>query len=321
MSRQHVDQKEIAKFAADKVNLPKDKANEYRAQARGLREKLVKYLAEHPDFSLRKMLISGSLAKHTALRTINDIDIACYISGSDAPRDLDALLDFLAERIRMAYPNFSSDQISKQTYAVTVNFRGTGLNVDFVPILYYDDPDWYGDLVSQDDGSFLKTCIPRHLEFSLKRRQANDKHFAQVVRLVKFWARRQKAERTGFRFKSFMIELILSHLADEGCDFEDYAEALQSFFTFVAKSGLSDPIIFEDYYKKSVVSDCSDSVQLFDPVNPENNVGQLYTDDQREMIVDAALDAGDAIDSALSATTSEKTVYYWKKIFGPTFSV
>lgn len=320
MAREHVDHKEIAKFAADKVNLPQDKANEYRAQARGLREKLTTYLGEHPDFSLRKMLISGSLAKSTALRSINDIDIACYISAEDAPKNLDALLDFLAERIEMAYPNFTADQITKQTYAVTVKFKSSGLNVDFVPILYYDDPDWYGDLVSQDDGSFLKTCIPRHLEFSLARRKANEKHFAQVVRLVKFWARRQKAENSGFRFKSFMIELILSHLADEGGDFNDYVEALQSFFTYLATTGFSDAIIFEDYYKKSAVSDCSDSVQLFDPVNPENNVGSLYTDNQKELIVEAVLDAGDAIDAAISATTKEKTVYYWKKVFGPTFN-
>jgi hypothetical protein len=39
MARQHVDHGDIARFAQEKVNLPKDKANEYRAQARRLREK------------------------------------------------------------------------------------------------------------------------------------------------------------------------------------------------------------------------------------------------------------------------------------------
>ena len=71
-----------------------------------------------------------------------------------------ALLDYLAERLRKAFPNFSPDQVKPQTYSVTVSFRGTGLDVDVVPILYNGDPDWYGDLVSQDDGSFLKTNIP-----------------------------------------------------------------------------------------------------------------------------------------------------------------
>jgi hypothetical protein len=49
MGRQHVGHSEIVNFAQDKVNLPKDKSDEYRAQARRLREKLEGYLYEHPD--------------------------------------------------------------------------------------------------------------------------------------------------------------------------------------------------------------------------------------------------------------------------------
>jgi tRNA nucleotidyltransferase (CCA-adding enzyme) len=142
MGRQHVDHSEIAAFAQDKVNLPKDQADEYRAQARRLREKLEGYLGEHPDFTLKKMLLSGSLAKGTALRSLNDIDVACYISGADAPKDVRVLLDYLAERLRNAFPNFSPDQVQPQTYSVTVSFRGTGLDVDVVPILYDGDPQW-----------------------------------------------------------------------------------------------------------------------------------------------------------------------------------
>ena len=58
MSLQHVGHKEIAQFAEDKVNLPKEKASEYRAQARNLREKLEGYLSEHPDFTLKKMMLA-----------------------------------------------------------------------------------------------------------------------------------------------------------------------------------------------------------------------------------------------------------------------
>ena len=36
-------------------------------------------------------------------------------------------------------------------------------------------------------------------------------------------------------------------------------------------------------------------------------------------VVDAALDAGDAIDAALTAPTKELTVHYWQKVFGPSF--
>ena len=321
MARTHVNHGEIARFAQDRVNLPRDKANEYRGQARRLREKLDGYLKEHPDFTLRKMLLSGSLAKGTALRSLNDIDVACYISGADAPGDVAELLNYLAERLRKAFPNFSPDQVQAQTYSVTVSFRGSGLDVDVVPILYDEDPDWYGRLVSQEDGSYLKTSIPLHLEFTGKRKQAQEQHFAQVVRLVKFWAGNIKREREDFRFKSFMIEMILSRLCDRGLDFSDYPEALQHFFTYVVRSDMREKIIFTDYYPASKVRSFSEPVQIIDPVNAENNVSRLYTAAQADAIVDAALDAGDAIDSALAAPTKQETVQYWRRVFGSSFQV
>ena len=321
MTRQHVDHGDIARFAQERVNLPRDKASEYRAQARRLREKLDAYLSEHPDFTLKKMLLSGSLAKGTGLRSLNDIDLACYISGADTPSDVAELIGYLADRLRTAFPNFKPEQVQPQTYSVTVSFRGTGLDVDVVPILYDGDPQWYGRLVSQDDGSYLETSIPLHLEFIRNRKNAQDQHFAQVVRLVKFWASRVKDEKEDFRFKSFMIEMILSHLCDQGVDYSDYPEALQHFFTYAASSDMREKIVFTDYYARSAVGSFVDPVQIIDPVNQKNNVASLYTDADADSIVDVALDVGDAIDAALAAPTKHETVYYWQRVFGPSFQV
>lgn len=321
MARVHVNHKDIAQFAEEKVNLPKSKADKYRAQAKRVKEKLENYLSEHPNFSLRKILLSGSLAKGTSLRSLNDIDMACYVSGSDAPTDIVELLDYIAERLRTAFPNFSADQVQPKTYCITISFKGTGLDIDVVPILYYGDPDWYGNLVSQDDGSFLATCIPRHLEFIRARKQKQNQHFAQVIRLAKYWVRNMKTERNGFRFKSFMVELIMAKLLDEGKDFSDYPEALQHFFTYVANSNLEELIYFTDYYPKSKIPTHTERIKIIDPVNEKNNAAKLYTRQQAEAIVDAALDAGDAIDAALAATTKQDTVYYWQKVFGPSFQI
>ena len=321
MARKHVDHRELARFAQERVNLPREKAQTFRAQARRLRERLEKYLSENPDFTLRKMLLSGSLAKGTALRSLNDIDVACYISGADVPSDVAELLKFLAEKLRTAFPNLKADQVRSQTYSVTVSFRGTGLDVDIVPILYDGNPDWYGNLVSQDDGSHLKTCIPRHLEFTQKRKDAQPQDFVQVVRLIKFWVGNLKRENLNFRFKSFMVEMILSRLCDDGADFGDYPEALQNFFTYLARSRLRERIVFTDYYSASKVGQYSEPVQIIDPVNKENNVAKLYTEVQAAAIADAALEAGDAIDAALAAPTKEDTLRHWRRVFGPTFHV
>lgn len=321
MAREHVNHEDIVRFAQERVNLSRDKASGYRAQVRRLRERLEGYLKEHPDFTLKKMLLSGSLAKGTALRSLNDIDVACYISGADVPSDIDALLEYLVERLRKAFPNFSSDQVRRNTYSVTVSYQGSGLDVDVVPILYDGDPEWYGNLVSQEDGSFLETNIPFHLDFARKRKDKQEIHFAQVVRLVKFWVRKMKHEDKDFRFKSFMVEMILSHLCDKGCDFSDYPEALQHFFTYIARSDMREQIIFTDYYATAEVGSFIEPIRIIDPVNADNNVGRLYTDAQADTIVDAALDAGDAIDAALAASTKQQTIYYWQKVFGPSFNI
>lgn len=321
MGREHVTHRDIAQFAKDKVNLPKEKADAYREQAYRLRDKLDGYIADHPDFTLKRMILSGSLAKGTSLRSLNDIDLACYISGADAPKDVQALLEFLAEKLRKAFPNFQPDQVKPQTYSVTVSFRGTGLDVDVVPILYNGDPDWCGNLVSQDDGSFLETSIPRHLQFIKKRKQQQQTHFAQVIRLAKYWARLMKKEQQGFRFKSFMIELIMAKLLDDGVDFSDYPEALQHFFTYLAKSNVRELIAFNDYHSLSKLGTFTEPVKIIDPVNLKNNAAKLYSSSDANAIVSAALDAGDAIDAALAAPTKEKTVYYWQKVFGPSFQI
>lgn len=321
MARTHVGHQELAQFAKDRVNLPKDIADEHRKQVRGLRDKLESYLTQHPDFTLKKMILSGSLAKGTSLRTINDIDVACYISGANAPKQIQELLVYLAERLRTAFPNFKPEQVKPQTYCVTVSFISSGLNVDIVPILYNGDLNWYGNLVSQDDGSFLETSIPRHIEFIRSRKTKNEIHFAQVIRLAKYWVKHMKEENSGFRFKSFLVELIMAKLSDEGKSFSDYPEALQHFFTYVASSNFRQLIAFDDYYSTSTIGSFKEPVKIIDPVNAKNNAAKLYTTQNANAIVNAAIDAGDAIDAALTATTKEKTVYYWKKVFGPTFQI
>lgn len=321
MSRDHVGHSELVAFARDRVNLPKDKADEYRAQAGRLQTKLEHYLDKHPNFELRRMVLSGSLAKGTALRALNDIDVAAYVTGVEAPRQISELLNYLAERLRSAFPNFKPDQVQPQTYSVCVSFRGSGLDVDIVPILYFDDPEWRGHLVSQDDGTLLETSIPLHLDFARKRKSAQPTHYAQLVRLAKQWVRHQKAERPGFRFKSFLVELVMSHLSDEGGDLSDYVDGLQHFFTYLAKTDLKERIVFSDNYRPQDVPLSYDPVQVIDPVNPNNNAARLYGDQEATLIGEAANDAGDAIDAACHAPTKTETVRYWKQVFGPSFSL
>lgn len=318
MSREHVSHKDIVRFADERVNLKREDAGSLRKQANNLRDKLEAYLADHPDFELKKMLLSGSLAKGTALKSISDIDVACYVASDSVPHEIDDLIELLAKRLETAFPK---SHVGRKNFSVSVQFVGTGNEVDIVPILYDGDPQWRGYLISQDTGEKLMTSVPLHLDFIRKRKTANPLHFAQMVRLIKFWAGLRKRENANFRFKSFMIELILAHLADRGVKMNDYPEALQSFFTFIATDQLQSVISFTDYYPAGTCTPTSDPLRIWDPVNCENNVAKLYNANNRELLVEAAIDAGDAIDSALRAVSKGETVRYWQKVFGPSFDV
>ena len=274
MSREQVGHREIQAFAVEKVNLPKDKANEYRAQARRLREKLDGYLDEHPDFTLKKMLLSGSLAKGTACAR-STISMSPATSAAPTRRADCGAAGISGRAAAQGIPELQPGSGAAADLQRDGVVPRTGLDVDVVPILYNGDPQWYGNLVSQDDGSFLRPASPFISNFTRKRKSAQEKHFAQVVRLAKFWARSMKRENEDFRFKSFMIEMILSHLCDRGLDFSDYPEALQHFFTYVARNNIREQIVFTDYYAACRGRTFTEPVKIIDPVNAENNVSSF----------------------------------------------
>jgi hypothetical protein len=274
----YVTHRSLVAFADDHVNLKRDDAKEYREQVNRLREKLETYIKEHPDIGLIKMLLSGSLAKGLALKTINDIDVAVYVDSSKVPNQESQLLEWLAARLREAYPQMKPDQISPGNHAVRISFRGTGLDVDVVPVHYQGDPDDKGYLYARDTGKKVMTSIPLHLKFTRKRKSANPDHFAQCVRFAKWWVRFQKKAYPDLRLKSFMNELIFAKLADDGLKLDDYPTALESFFSYIVKSGLTKRIAFTDYYPENKLPPkSSNPIEIFDPVNEANNVADGYS--------------------------------------------
>ena len=316
----HIEHADIVRFADDYVNLKKEDVAEYREQANRLRTRLETYIAEHADFTLRKMMLSGSLAKGTALKDSDDIDVAVYISSKDAPEKVGDLINWLAERLRSAFPNFKPEQVTANPSTITVSFVGSGLRVDVVPILYDGDKDWKGHMVSRHTGEKILTSIPLHLEFIRKRKEKHDKHYAQIIRLMKYWVKQRKTENPDFRFKSFMIELIVAHLVSQGLKLDNYPEALAKIFAYIASDGLKTQITFSDNYDPALCTERPHTIHIWDPVNHKNNVAMKYTDQQRQAIVQAALDAGDAIDSAICAHTKSEALRYWRKVFGTSFS-
>ena len=320
MSEPIVKHSDIVAFAGEKVNLKRDDVSKYRKQVNHLRRRLAEYIKENPDYDLVKMLHSGSVAKGTALKTINDMDVAVYIQSSDEIDDDADLLNWLIEQLKAVYPNMHQEQFEQKQHCVTLSFRGSGLDVDVVPVLYEGDSENQGFLIVKDTGEKVLTSISLHLNFIRARKDAQPNHFAQVVRLLKWWLRQIKSQDESFRFKSFMVELICAHLIDNGLDMSNYHNALLEFFAYIITTELKNRISFTDYYDASQLSESTDcAIEIFDPVNPENNIAGNYTEHNRHRIVENVQDAFDALSEAHYATTKSRAVEMWRFVFGPSF--
>ncbi|TDC49982.1 nucleotidyltransferase [Jiangella ureilytica] len=316
-----VEHNQIAAFAADKVNLPAAKAKEHREQVNRLRERLQAKINEDPGFSLVKMLHAGSVAKGTALKTVNDLDTAVYVKKADAPDDDRNLVPWLADRLfEAAPPNMTRDQFQEEDHCVTVNFKGSGLNVDVVPVLYEGQPDDVGYLVNKRTGDRLLTSITLHLQFIRARKNEHGVDFAQLIRLTKWWKRQAVTDDPDFKFKSFMIELLWAHLADAGLDLSDYPTALEEFFLYVVRTEFDDIISFTDFSSVAELPDRRTApIEVIDPVNPDNNVAVRYDAAGKKRIVEACQDAFDALSEARYATTKTRAVDAWQSVLGPSF--
>jgi len=308
---------DLTNFIQSKISLSKDKATVYGEQVGNLRKKLEEYINNNPEFQLIKMLNSGSIAKSTALSTINDIDVAVYIKPDDIEKyELLDVLEYVRKALIKVYEGLmKSDQFTLGTHCIKVSFRGSGLDIDIVPVIYRGKANDRGDLLNRDTGEWVETSIPLHLEFIRARKELYP-FYADLVKMTKWW-RNEK----DFKFKSFLIELIWCHLVDAQNLPDSRTDAFAKFLFYIIQTKLEEQIIFTDYYKVSDVKNDTDSpVKIYDPVNPENNVGKNLTEQERTKIIEESHIAFDALSMAYSDYVKGRAVENWKKILGSSFN-
>ena len=309
---------DVLAFAERRVNLHQDSVRRYKDQVGHLREGLAQIISGNLGFDLVKILYAGSVAKGTALSTINDLDVAVYLEKSQVPVDEKDAVPWMAERLREAYPQKRPGDIECHDHCARIAFKGTGLDVDVVPIIYEKKNDW-GHLTDKYTGEKLRTNIRLHLDFVRKRKGQNP-HFAQVARLAKWWAKQRKDENPGFKCKSFLLELLVARMSDSGSKLDDYPAALEEFFSYIVKTGLAERVAFHDYYPaEAAPGSAGAAVEVLDPVNPHNNVTGDYSAGHRDALVRAAEEAADAIREARCATTMARAVERWQAVLGPSF--
>jgi hypothetical protein len=301
----------------NKINVDQDKLKVYRGQVKRLRDNLEDYIKENPDFGLVKMLHSGSVRKGTAISTLNDMDVAVYVKPDKVENYNESqVLEYVRDGLVKIYKkyNMKAEQFSIGHHCVKVSFKGTGLDVDVVPIIPNGDLNDRGYLITKDTGEKVLTSIPLHLDFIRKRKNENP-NFAPMVRVTKWWRDQQD-----FKFKSFFMELIWAHIADTEGISDDIMTALKQFFRYIVNTELNETIVFTDNYASKEVTVEPGKVNIFDPVNPKNNVGASLDFFKKEEIIDKADEALGFLSHAEQASTKASAISSLKQIFGRSFT-
>ncbi|MBI3001928.1 MAG: nucleotidyltransferase [Deltaproteobacteria bacterium] len=311
---------QLGYFVDNCLKLPKGKRSELLGQVDNLISVFTATAKKDPVINIRKFLKTGSLWKGTVLRPRGnfgvDADIAVFLN-TDGANELD--LASLHHRLRLllcaAYPQKKPEDFTVQPRTLGVVFRVSGMDVDLVPIIPIEGPGDYGWQPSSQGDPPVKTSVTKQLEF-IRARKDGYLLFTALVRLLKYWRNHQELDQT---LRSFMIDLIVSHLQDAGGTPPSLEDGLLRFFLYVAQSELRDPIVFRENGK--VTSLPKDPVVILDPVNADNNVARRLTDLDRGEIVTKATEAWERLTAARNNNFKGETLEYWKEVFGRSFVI
>ncbi|MGW7531829.1 CBASS oligonucleotide cyclase [Amycolatopsis sp. NPDC054798] len=325
----HVTHAVLQRFAENRVNVAKEQAKRRREQVNYLKARLEVHVAANPGYDLVKLRASGSTAKHTAISRRrgegSDADVAAYLRCADPDIDEAKLLEWLCERCQEVYgkTKVAEDFVISQ-HAVGITLRGSGLKIDVAPVLYSGEADDKGFLVTRQ-GQRVLTSVTLHLRFIRDRRKAAGPGYTELIRLLKAWIREAKSRDPHLRCKSFLLELVVAHLWDTGwhgagLQVDDYPAAFEQVLAYITTTGLQTPITFSDFSTASAeITANTDPIQIWDPVNPENNIASSYTDADRKRLVEAAASALDSVSWAATAPTQGTSYDAWRELFGPSF--
>lgn len=310
---------QIIVFVKKTLHLGPGNRDKYLGQVDYLIDRLKKKIDEDSSFKVKSFKKTGSLVKGTVLKPRGDYgvdaDIAVFLDVSESEKgDVDKLHEIIRKLLIAIYPMKKPADFLVQPRTLGIHFHDSGLDVDLVPVVPIQKEPGYGWQLSSQNGDPVKTSVQGQLDFIQKRKNA-DPRFRTLVRLLKHWRNEHELEK----FRSFVIELLVSHLYDKGGVATSLEAGLQRFFLYVAQSGLSDRIAFPEL--GAVTNVPSDPVVILDPVNKDNNVTLRLTDAERKEIVAAAETAWTTIEAASWKSGKGETLDLWKEVMGRSFTV
>lgn len=248
----------------DDEKISEDEKEEIRKK----RDEVEKAIREEFGDKVKTVKYSGSIAKHTAINSSKDLDLAIHFKKDQ--------FDTLKEMYNEVF-DFLDDNYNVRKQKVSIGL--SDFDVDVVPGRRIDEEDDSNNDVSlyrSDDDSRIKTNIEKH------KSHITESGCRSVIKLMKIWK-----NKWNVKFKSFAMELLVIQALDNSLN-----------------SGLKGRTKEVLEY----IVDNIESINLIDPANSNNNVADVIEDYKKTFMKITASnclsylnDADDDNDSQLSA--------------------
>jgi hypothetical protein len=191
---------------------------------------------------IQSSYLSGSYARDTAIRPLDDVDIIFEIDQShwssgffpfnSMPRP-DAVLESFAAAVRRRYAG-SSVYIQRRSIRLELYH----LNIDVVPAIPNRDDRSLINIPDRDADEWIRSSPQRHSENATRVNKRCEGRFKPLVKLLKFW---NSNLPDSIRCKSFLIETIAVRLFGE-VSFFSMEGGLLLFWDFLASRYSESPV-------------------------------------------------------------------------------
>lgn len=224
MERIELDKK-IAKYVYENITPLKSQ----RKRIKKLYKELKSFLGSDRCFQ------TGSYARHTSIRPVNDLDVFYVFEKSTSDEEIDSSLEKLGGEIDKDFKDVCSEnfEVVIQTHSVRLEFDD-GFSVDVVPAVGTGDTT--SDLGTpiykvpvESTGEWVYSDPKGYKEITKNTDEASDKNFRRAVRFVKACRKSCKEVDEKFRLKSFHIEQILTESFADDPDLSLY-DSIKGFF-------------------------------------------------------------------------------------------
>ena len=157
---------QLRHYDSNVLRLPADKRKEYHAQVDYLVSELSSALKDKSKIKITKVVKAGSFAKFTILRKTSedpvDVDLVFYIAGKSVDKETrESLMQLIYDLLIEVYPNKKVKEFEIQRKAATVEFVGSGLSVDIVPVIEIANRPNFGYQYGTDAGVNFRALSTR----------------------------------------------------------------------------------------------------------------------------------------------------------------